>query len=115
MGSTSKSVSTAISDLEQINSDMSFLSSSQSSISNHVVSGYVPTEDRGQVVQMTAWAPGMKVCWGILQIKAPIAKAKLLQGKRQPGTYFFAARGPSCAAAKVRARTIEQFDWPLGP
>lgn len=105
--------------ISHIDTGLSYISD-RSSWGGHVVSLFVSRRGRaaGQYVEMTAFAPGLNICWGLLAVKERLDKA--VNGKRAVGTYYFGVRGSSprtCNAEKLARSskpdaTIRENGWP---
>jgi type IV pilus assembly protein PilA len=74
--------------LTQVDTGLNYVSGSHST-GPHVVS--VNSSGSGQVLVLTAWAPGQNDCWGILDIKSTQSAA--IMGETAVGTYYFVIRG----------------------
>jgi type IV pilus assembly protein PilA len=83
------SVGGATSDLQQIDTGLSFTASTASSSGPHVVS----VDPGSGFVVLTAFSQGTNDCWGIIDL--PSVQSVPIQQETQPGTYFFLSRGAS--------------------
>ncbi len=87
------------SDIQQIDTGLSFTTTV--STESRVVSVYTPGS--GTYIILTAYSAGTKDCWGIVDMPTPQTTA--VQGRTQPGTFFFVERqaAGNCAASTYAA------------
>jgi hypothetical protein len=107
------SASSTTSSIQEIGSGLSYASDAASD-GPHTISTDVG--GNGSYVILTAYAPGTRWCWGILEITAA-QEAAVLGVARQPGTYFFVASpSASCDAASLSSVSASSTaGFPAGP
>jgi type IV pilus assembly protein PilA len=102
-----------VSDIQQIDLDLSFATSTKPSTSPHIIGTDVGTQ--GEYVIFTAYSLGTRYCWGILDLEA---SNLTVQGRSNVGIYFFLDKAPTnCAATNYNtsATTVSQIStsgWP---
>lgn len=111
---------TGVSDIQQIDTGLSYVTSSTGSSGSHQVSVF--PGNGGTYLVMAAWAPGTQLCWVLLDIPTPQTTA--VQGHSSAiGTWFMLYRGgvqANCAAANfgaggsiaIGAGDQSQTGWP---
>jgi type IV pilus assembly protein PilA len=105
--------SAAVSTIQSIDTGLSYVTGTSASTGQHVVSAYVG--GNGTYLLLTDYAPGTRLCWGLLDMPTPQASA--VQGQAATGTYFFLERTQSvgCAAktySTTTASVVSYIGWP---
>lgn len=105
-----------VSTITQTDTGLNFVSGSGSTAANNV-SLYVPASGAGAVIELTAFSPGTKDCWGILDVTATQTTA-VWTGDTAVGTYFgvkkAAGSGTNCKASTFAPTVSQTTGFPPG-